>query len=421
MRLAYTSPQNQPFDTPNSKHALALYPFLRDLWIDYSLTKAAPPLSPLPAIPPAVGVSPPDRILKRLQTLTLNISDRKAHQHAKEITSKQPLMIQHLAQLVSIFAVPSLEELDVRMYFQESTISVRKALRQTGEALKGMKVDSLRRLGLNLDFEFDYKKEISGGWVSCDVRLRRDCLLTLCVQLSALVKILTMASGTSSSLTDVEITIFIKTNSTRVFTVDPATDAVSLAGLIPTREQVVDALRQLAETQGKDKMLPFTVQIMAESSLLPMTTCFMLLEYIPSSFGSDTERRGALPVRMLDIPEELAKHQNKIVKEALGDGDELRLALNHVAIEELYGDVIGLESIRRAGMSLPGDARTDDEDPEWEDVEEGPGTGGPVPMMMPLRMPMPFDLGLEDMPPELELMLSSMMMAAMAGPPAGEN
>lgn len=166
MRLNYTSPQDAPLDIPNLRHAFGLYPSLRDLWLDYSLTTAAPTSSPLPVLPPAKGVPPPERILEGLQTLTLNISDRKARQHAKGSASKQPLMVQHLAQMVPIFAVPSLEELDVRMHFQDTSISVRKALRQTGDALKGLKLEKLRRLGLNLDFELDYKKEISGGWVS---------------------------------------------------------------------------------------------------------------------------------------------------------------------------------------------------------------------------------------------------------------
>lgn len=238
-----------------------------------------------------------------------------------------------------------------------------------------------------------------------------------CVQLSGLGKILTLAPRISQALTDIEITIFIKVHSSKVFTLSPTTDEVSLVGLIPTREQVIDALKQLADAQGREKMLPFTVQIMAETSLLPMTTCFMLLEYIPATYGIDSAKRQTLPERMLDIPEALAKRESKIVKEALGNGDELRFAVNHVAVEELYGDVLASETVRRAGIHVPGDARTDDEDPEWEDVDEGgDGLSLPLPMGMPLRMPMPFDLGVEDMPPELEMMLSSMMMAAMAGP-----
>lgn len=76
-------------------------------------------------------------------------------------------MVQHLEQLLSIVTVPSLEELDVRMHFQETSISIRKALKQTAEKLKGVKLERLKRLGLSLDFELDFKKEISGGWVSC--------------------------------------------------------------------------------------------------------------------------------------------------------------------------------------------------------------------------------------------------------------
>jgi hypothetical protein len=239
------------------------------------------------------------------------------------------------------------------------------------------------------------------------------------VQLSVLVKILTLAPRISPALTDIEITIFIKVHSSKVFTLSPTTDEVSLVGLIPTREQVIDALKQLAEAQGRDNMSPFTVQIMAETTLLPMTTCFMLLEYIPATYGVDSEKRKTLPGRMLDIPEALAKQESKIVKEALGNGDELRFAVNYVAVEELYADVLASETVRRAGIHVPGDARTDDEDPEWEDVDEGGGgLPLPLPMGMPLRMPMPFDLGVEDMPPELEMMLSSMMMASMAGPQA---
>lgn len=181
MRLSYTGSQNASLDIDNLRHAFGLYPVLRDLWIDWSLTNAAPsPSFPLPPLPPAKGVPPPERILEGLKTITLNISDRKARQHAlpKDGTSPQPLMVQHLGQLLPIVAVPSLEELDIRMHFQETSISIRKALKQTAEKLKGAKLENLKRLGLSLDFELDFKKEISGGWVSGGSWLLRSLPLT---------------------------------------------------------------------------------------------------------------------------------------------------------------------------------------------------------------------------------------------------
>lgn len=407
MRLSYTGPQNTPLDVPNLRHAFGLYPSTRDLWLDWSLTNtSASHSSPLPPLPPTRGIPPPEEIFQGLKTVTLNISDRKGNLHASSEGSSRPLMAQHLDQLLPLFSVPTLEELDIRMHYQETGISVRKALRTTGDKLKRLKMAKLKRLGITLHFELDFKKEISGGWVRAVSRFVSEFLaLKSSWQLSVLVKLLTLAPQISPVLTDIEITICIKANNSKVFTRSPTTDEVSLAGLVPTREQVLDALRQLAASQGRENLLPFTFQIMAESSLLPMATCFMVLEYIPATYIATPEKRQTLPERMLDVPESLAKRPLS-GREALGEGDDLRFAINHAGVEDLYVDVLSMETVRRAGLLSPS-ALPGDEDEEWEDVEEDDHG-------LPLPLPMPFDLGVEDIPLELEMMISSMMMAALA-------
>lgn len=183
-------------------------------------------------------------------------------------------------------------------------------------------------------------------------------------QLPALERLLTLAPRLSPKLEDLEINLNIRINRSSVF--NGTTNDPTLPGLIPLQDQVRELLRQLAD--AKVEIKPFTIAVIAVAAVLPVSPTLLLLDYIPKEYNT-TEGKERLPKRMqgVDTPTSLKS-------EVIG-GDELRFAVNVHGLEDIFVDVLGVETMRDAAMP----AEEADGAPMVVDDDALP------PMPMPLR------------------------------------
>jgi hypothetical protein len=122
-------------------------------------------------------------------------------------------------------------------------------------------------------------------------------------QLSTLETLLMLAPQISSTITDLEVVMTVRLDSSTIFTHDTTTNAPSLPELIPLRNQVVEMLHKIAK--ANIKIVPFTISIASESTLLPVRTTLFLCGYVPASYNTP-EASDTLPERM-HVEEETAR------------------------------------------------------------------------------------------------------------------
>jgi hypothetical protein len=120
---------------------------------------------------------------------------------------------------------------------------------------------------------------------------------------------------------------------------DPA--SATLSGLIPLQNQVCELLQRLADAEVK--ITPFTVAVTAAGAVLPVSPTLLLLDYVPREYNTE-EGRSRLPNRMqgVDAP-------SSLTSEVIG-GDELRFAVNSEGLEDIFIDVVGVETMRDTAM-----------------------------------------------------------------------
>lgn len=116
--------------------------------------------------------------------------------------------------------------------------------------------------------------------------------------------------------------------------------------------------------------MPFSIAITSVAAVLPVSPTLFLLDYIPKEYNTPEERK-LLPKRMQDV-----ETPTFLKSEPVG-GDELRFAVNLAGLDDIYVDVIGVESIRNATAPLDAD---------------GEGDMGPTVMDMDPLDPMPIPL-----------------------------
>lgn len=169
-------------------------------------------------------------------------------------------------------------------------------------------------------------------------------------QLSILERLLMIVPQISSTITDLEITMTVRMNSSEVFTRAPTTDTPTLPGLIPLRNEAVEMLNRIAN--ANIKTVPFTISITAETTPLLVRTPLLLLEYIPASYN--TPQASALLPKRMALAIETARSTSFMgspeTRRVLGE-DDLRFAANYEGIRDAYMDVVGMEQMK--GLMMP--------------------------------------------------------------------
>lgn len=113
---------------------------------------------------------------------------------------------------------------------------------------------------------------------------------------------------------------------------------------------------------------PFTIAVTAQAAVLPISRTLLLLDYIPKEYNTD-EGNERLPKRM-----QKGNTPTSIKFEVIV-GDELRFAVNDHGLEDIFVDLLGVETMRDGAMP----AEAADGRPMVMDVDALP------PMPMPLR------------------------------------
>ncbi|KAJ9110399.1 hypothetical protein QFC22_006743 [Naganishia vaughanmartiniae] len=320
LRLAYRGPPDAPIDTANLRRVLDLYTGAKHINLAWNTSLVTSPPEILPQLPPTRPTAPSAPKRSNLQ-IRADTGERFAR---------------HLCQLLPVVVTPSLKELDLLIAFFDTGFGVQDGLSVCVNPLEGVQQLGLKRLGITGFYDLNSRKEGSQKW------------------LSTVEKLLMLAPQISATITDLEVIITVRFNSSGVFTRAPTTDASSLPGLSPVRHEVVEMLHRVAK--ANIKIIPFSIGITSETTLLLVSTTLFRCDYISALYNTP-EASGLLPKRM--HVGDMAKTTRLVgppeTRRILG-GDDLRSAVNHAGIEDVYVDVVGMEQMRHlVNMPLAAD------------------------------------------------------------------
>lgn len=173
IQLDHSGPEGEPLDTPSLRRALDLYTGAEHMYLKWHMSPPTPQRERLPPLPPTrermFGTPKP----LRLKTLLLGMLDPEMHDDAtmsdrapvKTDRKFQPLIMEHLHQLLPVVAIPTLEELDVSMQFSDSDVAIRHGFSVFLDAVEEMRWEGLTRLSYMGIHDVDSRKQVSESWV----------------------------------------------------------------------------------------------------------------------------------------------------------------------------------------------------------------------------------------------------------------
>lgn len=142
------------------------------MYIEWDTRLAAPPREPLPTLPPTrstIDVIHIDLEPSNLRTLLLSLTEiitkHGVDKVAPPSADHQPLIVDHLCQLLPVVASSDLVEFDVSMTFADSDVTVRDGFSAFVESLKEMRWDCLTRLGFMGYYDADDREQVAESWV----------------------------------------------------------------------------------------------------------------------------------------------------------------------------------------------------------------------------------------------------------------
>jgi hypothetical protein len=164
--LSYRGPQDTPINTAGLRAALDLYGRAEFMEIDWDATDASVSRENLPTLPPTLPqTSTKPKPSSHLRAVTLSLTDTKSHQLGSG-KSSQPLISEHLSQLLPILVLPGLQKLELRMKFFSADTTVAGGFSSFGNSLRGMKCEGLTRLGMMSTHMVTTRAQVSESWVS---------------------------------------------------------------------------------------------------------------------------------------------------------------------------------------------------------------------------------------------------------------
>jgi hypothetical protein len=162
--LSYRGPQDVPLNTASLRRALDLFSSAEHMEFDWDASETAPPQEDLLTLPPTLPHTSATTSLK-LRSLSLSLLDKKSHKVACGKLS-QPLISQHLSQIVPIIALPGLQKLDLRLEYSCPKKTVARGFSSFGDSLRGLKCEGLKRLGIMSTHYVVSQLQVSESWVS---------------------------------------------------------------------------------------------------------------------------------------------------------------------------------------------------------------------------------------------------------------
>jgi hypothetical protein len=167
LHLSYRGPEDAPLDTANLRRALDLFTGAEEMSIEWNSIFVAPSTWNPPTLPATSFVALAKPQSSNMRTLTLNISNGAAlvPETAMPGPHTRPVVMGHLRHLLLASAIPSLEELDLKMQISGIKTTVPEGLSVFVTSLEGVRLEGLKRLGIEVLFEVGSQKEITENWV----------------------------------------------------------------------------------------------------------------------------------------------------------------------------------------------------------------------------------------------------------------